>query len=225
MNRTLHDLREALRTLVRSPGYSLDHHRRARPRHRRDERHLQLRRRRAAATAALRQPRSHHADLGTAAGLSRRPKRRFDRQLSRLATTGRRVRGHGGVHQFRGHDVRRKRAAADKGDARLRGLLRRLRTKAALGRTFAPDEDQLGKENVAVITHRLWQSTFGSAPDIVGRAVVLDRRTFTIIGVLPAGSPFDRGWADLFRPLAFRPDDQTSQLPLAGRRGPAARRA
>ena len=93
-------------------------------------------------------------------------------------------------------------------------------TKAALDRTFAPDEDQLGKENVAVITHRLWQSTFDSAPDIVGRAVVLDRRTFTIIGVLPAGSPFDRGWADLFRPLAFRPDEQSRNyhwLAVAGR--------
>jgi putative ABC transport system permease protein len=81
--------------------------------------------------------------------------------------------------------------------------------KAALGRTFAKDEDQLGKDQVALITHRLWQSTFGADPSIVGRVIVLNRQPITIIGVMPAGSSFDRGWHDLFRPLAFGPDEQS----------------
>jgi putative ABC transport system permease protein len=82
-------------------------------------------------------------------------------------------------------------------------------TKAALGRTFAPDEDQPGKEHVAIITHRLWQSVFDGDPSIVGRSVVLDRQPFTIIGVLPSGSAFERGSADIYRPLAFRADEKT----------------
>ncbi len=82
-------------------------------------------------------------------------------------------------------------------------------TKAALGRTFAPDEDQPGKERVAVITHRLWQSVFDGDPSLVGRSIVLDGQAFTIIGVLPAGSAFDRGSSDLFRPLAFAPTEKT----------------
>jgi putative ABC transport system permease protein len=81
-------------------------------------------------------------------------------------------------------------------------------TRAALGRTFAPDEDQPGKERVAVITHRLWASTFESDPSIVGRTVVLNREPFTIIGVLPAGSAFDRGYQDLFRPFAPGPNER-----------------
>jgi putative ABC transport system permease protein len=81
--------------------------------------------------------------------------------------------------------------------------------RAALGRTFARDEDQPGKDNVAIITHRLWQSTFESDRSIIGRTIILDRRPYTVIGVLPAGSPFDRGFPDLFRPLAFGPQEQS----------------
>ena len=36
--------------------------------------------------------------------------------------------------------------------------------KPALGRTFAPGEDQLGKEQVVVLSHRIWESRFGSDP-------------------------------------------------------------
>lgn len=43
--------------------------------------------------------------------------------------------------------------------------------KAAIGRTFAADEDQPGKNRVAVLSHSLWVSQFGSDPKIVGRAL------------------------------------------------------
>jgi putative ABC transport system permease protein len=80
--------------------------------------------------------------------------------------------------------------------------------KPALGRTFARDEDQLGKHHVAVISHRLWESTFGADPAIIGRTITLDREPYTVIGVMPAGSVFDRGWPDLIRPLAFAANEQ-----------------
>jgi putative ABC transport system permease protein len=81
--------------------------------------------------------------------------------------------------------------------------------KAALGRTFAPDEDQPGKEQVVVLSHRLWASRFGSDPQIIGRKIILDQRPFTVIGVMPENSSFDRGWQELWTPLAFRPEDMT----------------
>jgi putative ABC transport system permease protein len=81
--------------------------------------------------------------------------------------------------------------------------------RAALGRTFAADEDQPGKDKVAVITHRLWQRAFGGDAAVIGRSVVLNREPHTIIGVMPAGSAFDRGFSDMWRPLAFSAADQT----------------
>ena len=81
--------------------------------------------------------------------------------------------------------------------------------RPALGRTFAPDEDQPGKEKVAVITYRLWQRAFGGDPTVIGRSVVMNREPHTILGVMPAGSAFDRGSNDVWRPLAFGPGEQT----------------
>ena len=81
---------------------------------------------------------------------------------------------------------------------RLNGLrmsangLHLMRARPVLGRIFAPDEDQAGKEKVIVLTHQLWQRRFGGERDVVGRTVLLNDVGYTIIGVLPAGFlPFE----------------------------------
>jgi putative ABC transport system permease protein len=81
--------------------------------------------------------------------------------------------------------------------------------QATLGRTFAADEDQLGKERVAVLSHALWMSQFGADPGVIGRSIKLDGFAHTVIGVLPAGSAFDRAFAQIWRPLAFEPQNMT----------------
>ena len=60
-------------------------------------------------------------------------------------------------------------------------------TKAAIGRTFAPGEDQPGAAPVVVISYSLWQSRFGGDPGILNRHLMLDGRPHRIIGVLPPG--------------------------------------
>jgi len=77
-----------------------------------------------------------------------------------------------------------------------------------LGRTFAPDEDQPGKQHEAVLSHRIWENRFGSDPGIIGRNIALNGESYTVIGVMPPGL-FDRSWPDLWAPLAFRPTDLT----------------
>jgi putative ABC transport system permease protein len=78
-------------------------------------------------------------------------------------------------------------------------------TKAALGRTFAPDEDQPGKGQVAVLSARLWESRFGADPQVIGKTIRLDGKEYTIIGVLPPGSIYDRMWAQIWLPLVLEP--------------------
>ena len=80
---------------------------------------------------------------------------------------------------------------------------------AVLGRTFAKDEDQPGKSQVVVLSHRLWETRFGADPGILGRTLTLSGKPCTVIGVLPAHGPFDRSWAQLWLPLAFEPRDMT----------------
>jgi putative ABC transport system permease protein len=76
-------------------------------------------------------------------------------------------------------------------------------TPAALGRTFAPEEDQPGKDNVIVLTHRIWTNRFGGDPDILNRSLILNGKPYTVIGVLPGASIYDRSWADIWVPLVL----------------------
>ena len=83
------------------------------------------------------------------------------------------------------------------------------RIEPFLGRTFARDEDTPGREHVVVLSHRLWTAQFGADPGIVGRTITLDGEPHTVIGVMPAGSAFDRAANQLWRPLAFRQSERT----------------
>src|SRR5439155_5286112 len=75
--------------------------------------------------------------------------------------------------------------------------------RAALGRTFAPDEDQEGKNNVAIISNKTWRERFGADPNIIGRKLTLNAKPYTLIGVLPANSSYDRGRTEIWTPLVF----------------------
>lgn len=84
-----------------------------------------------------------------------------------------------------------------------------LGVRAALGRTFGPDEDQPGHDHVAVLSYSLWKTQFGGDTGLVGKDIQLDNVPYTVIGVLPEGSAFDRSYAQLFRPLVFEPQNMT----------------
>ena len=56
-----------------------------------------------------------------------------------------------------------------------------------LGREISPGDNQLGHEKVAVISHALWQSMFGSAADVLHRSLLLDGKNYQIVGVMPQG--------------------------------------
>src|SRR5215475_10822994 len=75
-----------------------------------------------------------------------------------------------------------------------------------LGRDFAPDEDQPGKNHVALVRHRLWRERFGSDPGVIGRDIRLDGTPYKVIGVAQPGVN-DRIPADLWIPLQLKPDE------------------
>jgi predicted permease len=78
--------------------------------------------------------------------------------------------------------------------------------QAALGRTFASGEDQPGSQKLVVLTHRIWMNVFGGDAGIVGRSILLNGEPYTVIGVLPGASEFDRRWNDVWVPLVFPPN-------------------
>lgn len=60
-----------------------------------------------------------------------------------------------------------------------------LGTTPQLGRAIEPADDQPGHQHVAVISAALWNSRFAATADVLGKALVLNRESYTIIGVMP----------------------------------------
>ena len=74
-----------------------------------------------------------------------------------------------------------------------------------LGRDFLPEEGEVGKDHVAVLTHRFWLDRFGGDRTIIGRTVSMNGAPYTIVGVNRPGVS-DRGRDQLSVPLAFKPE-------------------
>src|SRR5581483_4738212 len=60
--------------------------------------------------------------------------------------------------------------------------------------------------NVAVITNRLWRRVLVSDPNIIGKTINLNEDIYTVVGVLPADTIFERKNVDVYLPLYVRPD-------------------
>jgi predicted permease len=65
-----------------------------------------------------------------------------------------------------------------------------LKVHPSLGRGFASETDRKGGPHEVVLTDRLWKREFSGDPRILGQTTTLDGRTYTIVGVLPAGFRF-----------------------------------
>ncbi|MBF5045672.1 ABC transporter permease [Aggregicoccus sp. 17bor-14] len=84
-----------------------------------------------------------------------------------------------------------------------------LGVRPALGRGFQPEEDRTPLTHpVVVLGYALWQRRFEGAPDVVGRSLTVNGHAFTIVGVAPegfTGPELDDRTTDLFLPLMMKP--------------------
>ena len=88
-----------------------------------------------------------------------------------------------------------------------------------LGRTFTQQEDDTSAP-VTVIGYALWQEQFQGDPQVLGKTIELDRRPYTIIGVMPREfeSPVGLGGLaprDLWVPMSFTPIEKSAEQPTS----------
>jgi len=86
-----------------------------------------------------------------------------------------------------------------------------LNAKPLAGRTLLPEDGKKGAEPVAVLNENLWRSRFGSNPTLIGQSIMLDKRSFTVVGILPAsfrypdGAPRQDVWISVAQDPLFGP--------------------
>jgi predicted permease len=77
-----------------------------------------------------------------------------------------------------------------------------LGAQLAFGRSFSPDEDEIGGAPAAVIGNRVAQERFGGGPTALGKTLALNGVDYTVVGVLKPGFRFDEKQADVYTPIA-----------------------
>jgi predicted permease len=78
-----------------------------------------------------------------------------------------------------------------------------LGVEAQIGRVFLREEDQVGRDRVVVLDDALWRRRFAADRDIVGRTITLNSEPFEVIGVLPADFRFPK-FADLYAMTTYQ---------------------
>lgn len=93
------------------------------------------------------------------------------------------------------------------------GLFDLLGVEPLVGRTLQSDDFKPGSDQVLVLSHKLWQRTFGGDPSVIGQQVTLSGESYTVVGVMPPQFQFPPFWstrAEMWAPLDLR-DRATSR--------------
>jgi putative ABC transport system permease protein len=81
------------------------------------------------------------------------------------------------------------------------GFFHLLGTAPLIGRTFTADEERPGANPVVILSYDLWRQHFAGDPSIVGRSIRFSNVPFVVVGVMPRGFAFPT-WSMLWRPIA-----------------------
>ena len=84
------------------------------------------------------------------------------------------------------------------------GVLGALGVAPAFGRSFRPEDDEVGSERLAILSHGLWQRRFGGDRSILGQVIFLNDELYTVTGVMPSGFYFPTPQTELWSTLDDR---------------------
>jgi putative ABC transport system permease protein len=95
------------------------------------------------------------------------------------------------------------------------GMFPTLGVQPILGRVFTPQEDD-ARQPVAVISYALWTDRYHRDPHVLGLTIVLDRKPYSVIGVMPRGFEFPLQLGHLYQaqlwvPLSLSSDELSDQ--------------
>jgi putative ABC transport system permease protein len=81
-----------------------------------------------------------------------------------------------------------------------------LGVRAALGRTFLPEDESTSANKVVMLSHGIWQKRYGGESSVIGRQILLNDEKYTVVGVMPATFQFLGGFIGFWTPLRYGPE-------------------
>ncbi|HKQ75249.1 MAG TPA: ABC transporter permease [Blastocatellia bacterium] len=100
-------------------------------------------------------------------------------------------------------------------------FFRLLGIEPMLGRTFLAEEHQVGQHPAVLISHSLWRRRFGGDPEVVGKSLLLDAESYTVVGILPPSFYYPQlgqeAKFEALTPLAPDPERSNSYLTVLAR--------
>jgi predicted permease len=86
-----------------------------------------------------------------------------------------------------------------------------LGVRPMMGRTFLAEEEEPGKDHVVVLSHGLWTRSYGADPTLVGKTIQIDGQAHTVVGVMPRSFQFQfwSGPRQLWVPAGWTQGDQS----------------
>src|SRR5215475_2653619 len=87
------------------------------------------------------------------------------------------------------------------------------------GRTFLPEEELAGNDDVVLLSQGLWNRRFAGDKGVVGQRITLNGRGYTVVGVIPDGYEWPIGaelWVPLVMTPAFKRDRELQSLEITG---------
>src|SRR5688500_14600666 len=98
------------------------------------------------------------------------------------------------------------RVRADRVTANLFDLLG---VRPAVGRAFSAADDETGAPPVAMLSYGAWQRRFGGRADVTALTIRIDRRAVPIVGVMPEGFSFPVLETEMWLPMSFTAEERT----------------
>ncbi|HEX6929773.1 MAG TPA: ABC transporter permease, partial [Gammaproteobacteria bacterium] len=98
-----------------------------------------------------------------------------------------------------------------KGVMTTRTLFSTLKTAPALGRNFTTAEVQPGNDKVVILSHGMWQQMFAGSPAAIGDDLRIDGVLYRVVGVMPEGFAFPDEDVAFYLPLAFTPEQKSDE--------------
>ena len=87
-----------------------------------------------------------------------------------------------------------------------------LRVSPIVGRAFTEDEDEIGHEQVAILTYGLWKRRFAGDPAVVGRTISLSGTPYTVVGVMGPEFAYPSRDYQILTPFTFDPQELVNRM-------------